>query len=136
MYLPNNLEQRIADRDKFPNAVHKKDATANHIEKQVNITVMNMIIEIKKFRRESRKIDPKKNDVFQNDANVNYLLEQLCIIGEFNFSSKPQMRAEVESFKSSIAHLGVIEGSIARLNLAFIYVVGKVLRDITVEHRA
>lgn len=48
-YLPKNLEQRIADRDKFPNAVRKKNATANPLEKQFNITVMDMIIEIKKF---------------------------------------------------------------------------------------
>lgn len=101
-YLPNNLEQRIADRDKFPNAVRKKDATANQIEKQFNITVMDMIIEIKKFNLEPRKIDPKKIYVFQNDANINYLSEQLCTIGEFNFSSKAQMCAKAENLKASI----------------------------------
>lgn len=101
-YLPNNLEQRIADRDKFPNAVRKKNATANPLEKQFNITVMDMIIEIKKFRLEPRKIEPKKIYVFQNDANINYLSEQLCTIGEFNFTSKPQMCAKAESFKGGI----------------------------------
>lgn len=101
-YLPNNLEQRIADRDKFPNAVRKKNATANPIEKQFHITVMDMIIEIKKFRLEPKKIEPKKIYVFQNDANINYLSEQLCTIGEFNFTSKPQMCAKAESLKSVI----------------------------------
>lgn len=101
-YLPNNLEQRIADRDKFPNAVRKKNAAANPLEKQFNITVMDMIIEIKKFRLEPRKIEPKKIYVFQNDANINYLSEQLCTIGEFKFTSKPQMCAKAESLKSGI----------------------------------
>lgn len=101
-YLPKNLEQRIADRDKFPNAVRKKNATANPLEKQFNITVMDMIIEIKKFRLEPRKIEPKKIYVFQNDANINYLSEQLCTIGEFNFTSKPQMCAKAENLKNSI----------------------------------
>jgi len=38
-YVPKNLEQRIADRDKFPNAVRKKFQTANPIEKKFHITL-------------------------------------------------------------------------------------------------
>lgn len=64
--------------------------------------LMDMIIEIKKFRLEPRKIEPKKIYVFQNDANINYLSEQLCTIGEFNFSSKEQMCTKAERLKASI----------------------------------
>ncbi len=36
-YVPKNLEKRIADRDKFPNAVHEKFRTANPIEKNFTL---------------------------------------------------------------------------------------------------
>lgn len=98
-YLPKNLEQRIAERDIFLNAVREKFATANALEKQFHVTVMNMMIAVKQFRLEPRKIDPKLIYVFKNDANINYLSEQLCTISEFNFSSKEQMYAKAEELK-------------------------------------
>ena len=59
-YIPKNLVQRIADRDKFPNAVRDKFNTANTAEKKICVTIMDMVIGIKQFRLAPRKIDPKK----------------------------------------------------------------------------
>lgn len=51
-YIPKNLEQRIADRDKFSGAVREKYRSANTIEKSIHVTIMNMMIEVKQFRLE------------------------------------------------------------------------------------
>lgn len=58
-----------------------------------------MIVEIKQFRLVPRKIESKKIYTFQNDAEINYLSEQLRSIGEFNISSKEQMYAKDEELK-------------------------------------
>lgn len=106
-YLPKNLEQRIAERDIFSNAVREKFATANPLEKQFHVTVMNMIIAVKEFRLEPRKIELDKLYVFQNDANINYLSEQLCAIGEFGFTSREQMYAKAEELKAANETVGL-----------------------------
>lgn len=100
-YLPKNLEQRIAEHNIFPNAVREKYATSSALEKQFHVTVMNMMIEVKQFRLEPRKIDPKLIYAFKNDANINYLSEQLRTISEFNFTTKEQMYAKAEELKAA-----------------------------------
>ncbi len=90
-YVPKNLEKRIADQDKFPNAVREKFRSANPIEKKFHITVMDMVIKVKQFTLVPRKLDPKKIYAFQNDADINYLSEQLCTIRDFRFVSREQM---------------------------------------------
>ncbi len=90
-YVPKNLEKRIVDRDKFPNAVREKFRTANPIEKKFHVTVMDMVIEVKHFTLVPHKLDPKKIYAFQNDADINYLSEQLCTIRDFGFVSREQM---------------------------------------------
>ncbi len=90
-YVPKNLEKRIVDRDKFPNAVREKFRTANPIEKKFHVTVMDMVIKVKQFTLVPRKLDPKKIYAFQNDAEINYLSEQLCTIRDFGFVSREQM---------------------------------------------
>lgn len=72
-YLPKNLEQRIADRDMFTNAVRAKFKTANTVEKKFHVAIMDMTIEIKQFRLMPRKDSGKLIYAFQNDANINYL---------------------------------------------------------------
>lgn len=108
-YLPKNLEQRIADRDKFPTAVRERFATANAIEKQFHLAVTDVIIAVKQFRITPRKHEPKKIYAFQNDAQINYLSEQLCTISEFNLASREQIYAKAEELKNSI------DGKTARL---------------------
>ena len=101
-YIPKNLVQRIADRDKFPNAVRDKFNTANTAEKKICVTIMDMVIGIKQFRLAPRKIDPKKIYAFQNDANINYLSEQLVTIRDFNLGSREEMYAKAEELQAAI----------------------------------
>lgn len=60
-----------------------------------------MMIEIKQFRLEPRKIQPEKIYTFQNDANINHLSEQLVTIGEFGFATREQMYAKAEELKAA-----------------------------------
>ena len=101
-YLPKNLEQRIAERDKFPTAVREKFATANTIEKQFHVTIMDVMIAVKQFRIAPRKSDPKLIYAFKNDAYINYLSEQLCTISDFNISTKEQIYDKAEELKRGI----------------------------------
>mgnify|MGYP001032917751 CR=1 FL=1 len=101
-YLPKNLEQRISDRDVFTNAVCTKFKTANAVEKKFHVTIMDMTIEIKQFRLMPRKDNGKLVYAFQNDANINYLSEQLLTIGEFGFGSREQIYSKADELKRSI----------------------------------
>ena len=101
-YVPKNLEQRIADRDKFPNAVREKHKTANTIEKKIQVTIMDMVVEVKQFRLTPRKIDPNKIYAFQNDAEINHLSEQLLTIRDFNIGSREQIYSKSEELKNGI----------------------------------
>ena len=101
-YLPKNLEQRIADKDMFTNAVRAKFKTANTVEKKFHVAIMDVTIEIKQFRLMPRKDSGKLIYAFQNDANINYLSEQLATIGEFGFSSREQIYRKADELKRSI----------------------------------
>ena len=101
-YLPKNLEQRIADRDMFTNAVRAKFKTANTVEKKFHVAIMDMTIEIKQFRLMPRKDSGKLIYAFQNDANINYLSDQLATIGEYGFSSREQIYHKADELKRSI----------------------------------
>lgn len=100
-YTPDYLEQRIAGREKFLNAVGRKEATANRLELQFHATVRGAMIAVKEFQLEPRKIEPQKIYTFQNDANINYISEQLLTIGEFGFTDKEQMYAKAEELKAA-----------------------------------
>ena len=63
---------------------------------------MDMVVEIKQFRLTPRKIEPKKIYTFQNDAESNYLSEQLCTIQDFNLRSREQIYTKAEEFKRAI----------------------------------
>ena len=100
-YLPKNLEKRIAERDKFPNSVWEKFDSANPIEKKIQVTILDIIAEVKKFRLILRKAEPNKIYTFKNDAELNYLSEQLCTTQDFNFSAGEQIYAKAEELKAA-----------------------------------
>lgn len=129
-YLPKNLEQRIADRDVFTDAIRAKFKTANSVEKKFHNTIMDMTIEIKQFRLMPRKDSSKYIYVYQNDANINYLSEQLTTIGDFGFSSREQIYSKAEELKQSIdeknekvkslaAELPTLKSDISQLRFLF-----------------
>ncbi len=101
-YLPKNLEQRIAERDKFPTAVREKFETANAIEKKFHVAIMDVMIAVKQFKITPRKTDLKLIYAFKNDAHINYLSEQLCTIAEFNLGSREQIYYKAEELKNGI----------------------------------
>ena len=101
-YLPKNLEQRISERDKFPTAVREKFATANAVEKQFHVAIMDVMIAVKQFKIVPRKTNPKLIYAFKNDAQINYLSDQLCTISEFNFTSREQMYAKADELRRGI----------------------------------
>ena len=101
-YLPKNLERRVADRYKFPNAVRGKFQTASTVEKKFHITIMDLVIEVKKFTIAPRKLDPKKIYTFQNDAEIDYLSEQLRTIRDLHFTSREQIYETAEELKLGI----------------------------------
>ena len=101
-YVLKNLEQRIADRDTFPNAVRDKIQTANAVEKQICITVTDMMIGVKQFRLAPRKIDTNKIYVFQNDANIEHLSEQLRTIRDFNLGSREDIYSKADELQAAV----------------------------------
>lgn len=101
-YVLKSLEQRIADRDKFPNAVREKHKTANEFEKQIHITVTDMMIAVKQFRLAPRKIDTNKIYVFQNDANIEHLSEQLRTICDFNLGSREEIYSKADELQAAV----------------------------------
>ena len=129
-YLPKNLEQRISDREMFTNAVRAKFKTANTVEKKFHVTIMDMTIEIKQFRLMPRKDNSRLIYAYQNDANINYLSEQLATIGEFGFSSREQIYGKADELKRSIdeknekvksltAEIPTLKSDIAQLHYLF-----------------
>ena len=63
---------------------------------------MDMVIGVKQFRLAPRKIDPKKIYAFQNDANINYLSEQLITIRDFNLGSREEMYTKAEELQAAV----------------------------------
>lgn len=102
-YFHKNLEQRIAERDNFPNDVHKKFATATTIEKTFHIAVLNVMTEVKAFRIKPKKFDDTKIYAFLNDTNINHLSEQLITISKFGICSREQMHNKAAELQDYIA---------------------------------
>ncbi len=99
-YTPKKLEQRIADREKFPNAVREKLNTASEIERKFHATILNLTVEISHFKLLPKKDNSQKIYTFQNDANINYLAEQLRTIRDFKLCSREQIYAKAEELKA------------------------------------
>lgn len=74
--------------------------SANELEKPFQITTMNMIIAVKEFRLLPKKSDNSKIYTFNNDANINFLSQQLKTISEFHFSSWEDMCAKAEELQA------------------------------------
>ena len=99
-YTPNCLEKRIADREKFPNAVREKLNSASEIERKFHATILNLTVEIVRFRLLPKKSVQQKIYTFQNDANINFLAEQLRTIRDFHFTSREQIYAKAEELQA------------------------------------
>ncbi len=101
--MPNNIEKRIANRDKFPNVVREKSKTANEIEQKFYITISHTIIEIKTLRYKPRKANPKKPYTFSNDKDIDFLSEQLLTIRELDLNSREKIYSKADEISKNIA---------------------------------
>lgn len=101
-YLPNNIEKRIKNRDKFPNIVREKSKSANEVEQKFYITVSQTIIEIKALRYKPSKANPKKPYTFANDKDIDFLSEQLLTIRELNLNSREKIYSKAEEISKNI----------------------------------
>ena len=61
---------------------------------------MNAIIAVKGFRLIPSKTDKFKIYSFANDANIDFLSQQLTTIGEFHFTSREDMCAKAEELQA------------------------------------
>ncbi len=100
-YLPNNLETRIAQRSNFKNAVKVKFEGASDLEKPFHVTIMNTIIAVKEFRLNPRKNNKSKIYAFANDANIDFLAQQLVTIRDFHFTSREDMCTKAEELQAA-----------------------------------
>ena len=101
-YLPNNIEKRIKNRDKFPNIVREKSKNANEVEQKFYITVSQTIIEIEALRYKPSKANPKKPYTFANDKDIDLLSEQLLTIRELNLNSREKIYSKAEEISKNI----------------------------------
>lgn len=76
-YLPQNIEKRIADRDKFPKQVQARSAKANETEQRFYSTITQTVIAVRTFMFRPQKTNPKKIYSFENDKEINHLSQQL-----------------------------------------------------------
>lgn len=106
-YLPKNLEKRIAEKEKFPNAVaakFKRAAEAQSVvEQNFYTTITQTIIEVRTLRYKPSKTNPKKVYSFDNDKDINFLSEQLLTMNDFNLNSPESIYEAAEEFAKNIA---------------------------------
>lgn len=106
-YLPKNLEKRIAEKEKFPNAVAAKSKraaeTQNVVEQNFYTTITQTIIEVRTLRYKPGKTNPKKVYSFDNDKDINFLSEQLLTMNDFNLNSPESIYEAAEEFAKNIA---------------------------------
>ena len=101
-YLPKNLEMRIVEKDMFTDRVRYEAQTASQIEKWFHIAILNVASAVKQFRLEPKKTNKQRYYFFQNDAQINYLSEQLATIGEFSLTSRDSIYAKAQELNHTI----------------------------------
>ncbi len=90
-YLPQNIEKRIAEKEKFPMAVKKKSETARGAERFFYAAVVQTIVAVRELRYTPRKSNPKRIYCFENDRDINFLAEQLLTMSEMKLNSREKI---------------------------------------------
>lgn len=102
-YLPKNIEKRIAEKEKFPNAVSAKSRSAGEIEQSFYATITQTIIEIRTMRYKPSKTNPKKIYSLDNDKDINFLSEQLLTMHDLNLNSRDRIYEAAEECTINIS---------------------------------
>lgn len=87
-YLPQHIEKRIENRERFSNAVQKKSAAANETQKRFYAAITETIIAVQTVRIRPLKNNPQRIYSFENDKHINFLSEQLLTLRDFNINSR------------------------------------------------
>ena len=101
-YLPQNIEKRIADRDKFPKQVQARSAKANETEQRFYSTITQTVIAVRTFMFRPQKTNPKKIYSFENDKEINHLSQQLLTMRDFNLNSRDDIYEAAERSQKKI----------------------------------
>lgn len=101
-YLPQNIDKRIADRDKFPKMVQARSANANETEQRFYTTITQTVIAVRTFRFRPQKTNPKKIYCFENDKEINHLSEQILTMRELNLNSRDEIYEAAEASQQKI----------------------------------
>lgn len=101
-YLPQNIEARIAQRDKFPRAVQARSAKANETEQRFYAAIQQTVIAVRSLRLRPQRSDPKKHYCYENDREINHLSEQLLTMQEMNLSSREDIYSAAEESQQKI----------------------------------
>ena len=102
-YLPQNIEKRIAEREKFPQIVRQKSAKANETEQRFYSTITQTIIAVRTFKFRPQKTNPKKIYSYQNDKQINHLSEQILTMQDFSLASPDEFYKAAEESKKKIS---------------------------------
>lgn len=101
-YLPQNIEKRIENRERFSNAVQKKSAAANETQKRFYAAITETIIAVQTVRIRPIKNNPQRIYSFENDKHINHLSEQLLTLRDFNLNSREDIYAAAEKSQQKI----------------------------------
>lgn len=101
-YLPQKIEKRIADREKFPQRVQMQMKTADELQRHFYTTITETIIAVRSFRLRPQKNNPKKIYSFSNDKEINHLSEQLLTLRDFSLNSREEMYSASEKSQQKI----------------------------------
>lgn len=101
-YLPQNIEKRIENRERFSNAVQKKSAAANEIQKRFYAAITETIIAVQTVRIRPIKNNPQRIYSFENDKHINHLSEQLLTLRDFNLNSREDIYNAAEKSQQKI----------------------------------
>ncbi len=101
-YLPENLEMRIAEREKFPSAVRAKLENASGIEREFHLEISKTIVAIQGLSYRPKKLRENKIYDFENDDIINKLSKQILTITEFNINSREKLYATADDLENKI----------------------------------
>ncbi len=101
-YLPDNLEKRIAEREKFPSAVRAKLENASGIEREFHLEISKTIVAIQGLSYRPKKLRENKIYDFENDDIINKLSKQILTITEFNINSREKLYETAEELENKI----------------------------------
>lgn len=102
-YTPENLEKRIAEREKFPAAVRAELANAAGIEYEFHLEISRTISAVQGLAYRPQKSRAQEIYNFENDNIIENLSKQILTIVEFQIDSQEKLYAVAEDLENKIS---------------------------------